>query len=398
MNKVLTIICVIYFLFVPWRLMAAELSPSATVSLLIASPDTRQLVTVYGHTLLRINDPEMGIDYVFNYGTFDQSLSGFQTMWGILRAKLQYEIWVMPFSEYYQTTLAENRKLTEYSFNFSNEEKQRIWLSLIEIVKDKNRKFTFDFFSRNCTTFVRDLITQSAGSEIKLPDDMDAADYREINIRHIYQNSWYMLAYDFLAGMNLDKKAGAYESLYTPDQLQNIWSKSLLVNASDSVKPLFSNTSVLIKGGNLSGRKNHFLSSPFFVSLLFLLAVIVFTVIGWKSGKYNKSVDYVIFSFVGVVGIFLFILKFASGAWCFLPDLKMCWIHPLHLVVPFLMFRGNVRFLKIYHLINMVVTAGVLIIIPFLAQQINPVFIVVLILLLFRSALFVFTKKPGNNN
>ena len=46
MNKVLTIICVIYFLFVPWRLMAAELSPSATVSLLIASPDTVILCSV----------------------------------------------------------------------------------------------------------------------------------------------------------------------------------------------------------------------------------------------------------------------------------------------------------------------------------------------------------------
>lgn len=398
MKTALRFFCMLFFTLVSMHLRAADLSPKATVSLLIASPDTRQLVTCYGHTLLRINDPEMGIDYVFNYGTFDQSLSGFQTMWGILRAKLQYEIWVMPFSEYYQTTLAENRKLTEYSFNFSNEEKQRIWLNLIEIVKDKNRKFTFDFFSSNCTTFVRDLITQNAGSEIKLPDDMDAADYREINIRHIYQNSWYMLAYDFLAGMNLDNKARAYESLYTPDQLQNLWSKSLLVNASDSVKPLFSNTSVLIKGENLSGRKNHFLSSPFFVSLLLLVVAIFFKVIGWKSGKYNKSVDYVIFSFVGIIGIFLFILKFASGAWYFLPDLKMFWIHPVHLVVPFLMFRANIRFLKIYHLINMVVTAGLLIIIPFLALQINAVFIVVLILLLFRSALFVFTKKPGNNN
>lgn len=398
MKTALRFFCIMFFTLVSMHLRAADLSPNATVSLLIASPDTRQLVTCYGHTLLRINDPESGIDYVFNYGTFDQSLSGFQTMWGILRARLQYEIWVVPFSEYYQTTLAENRKLTEYSFNFSNEEKQRIWLNLIKIIKGKKRKFTFDFFSRNCTTFVRDLITQYAGSEIKLPDDMDTTDYREINIRHIYQNSWYMLMYDFIAGMNLNKKVGPYESLYTPDQLQNIWSKSLLINASGSVKPVFSNASVIIKGENLSGRENHFLSSPFFVSLLFLLAVIVFTVIGWKSGKYNKSVDYVIFSFVGIVGIFFFVLKFASGAWYFLPDLKMCWIHPLHLVVPFLMFSANVRFLKIYHFINVFVTAGVLIIIPFLAQQINAVFIVLLILLLFRSALFVYTKHPGNNN
>lgn len=392
MNKVLTIICVIYFLFVPWRLMAAELSPSATVSLLIASPDTRQLVTAYGHTLLRINDPETGIDYVFNYGTFDQSLSGFQAMWGILRSKLQYGLWVMPFAEYYQTTLRENRTLTEYSFNFSEDEKQRVWQRLLEIVKDKDRKFTFDFFSQNCTTFVRDLITQNTGSQIKLPVDIAENTFREINIRHIQQNSWYVLMYDLLAGMNLDKKTGSYEGLYIPDQLQNVWSKSVLTNNNGSAKPVFADTVVLISGEDLTATKTYFLLSPLFMSLLAVVFVL-FSMFGFKNIRYCNSVDYVLFGSMGLIGTFFFIFKFLCGEWYVLPDLKILWIHPVHLIVPFLMYVSNGRLLKIYHFANMIISVGLLVIVPFLTQLYNPVFIIILILILSRSALFVFTKE-----
>lgn len=382
----------LFFTLVSMHLRAADLSPKATVSLLIASPDTRQLVTCYGHTLLRINDPEMGIDYVFNYGTFDQSLSGFQTMWGILRARLQYEIWVMPFSEYYQTTLAENRKLTEYSFNFSYEEKQRVWQRLLEIVKDKDRKFTFDFFSQNCTTFVRDFITQNTGSQIKLPVDIAENTFREINIRHIQQNSWYVLMYDLLAGINLDKKTGSYKSLYIPDQLQNVWSKSVLINNNGSAKPVFEDTVVLISGEDLTATKTRFLLSPLFMSLLAVVFVL-FSMFGFKNVRYCKSVDYVLFGSVGLIGIFFFIFKFLCGEWYVLPDLKMLWIHPVHITVPFLMYMSNMRLLKIYHFANMIISVGLLAIVPFFPQVYNPVFIIILILLLSRSALFVFTKE-----
>lgn len=392
MKTALRFFCMLFFTLVSMHLRAADLSPKATVSLLIASPDTRQLVTCYGHTLLRINDPESGIDYVFNYGTFDQSLSGFQTMWGILRARLQYEIWVMPFSEYYQTTLAENRKLTEYSFNFSYEEKQRVWQRLLEIVKDKDRKFTFDFFSQNCTTFVRDFITQNTGSQIKLPVDIAENTFREINIRHIQQNSWYVLMYDLLAGINLDKKTGSYKSLYIPDQLQNVWSKSVLINNNGSAKPVFEDTVVLISGEDLTATKTRFLLSPLFMSLLAVVFVL-FSMFGFKNVRYCKSVDYVLFGSVGLIGIFFFIFKFLCGEWYVLPDLKMLWIHPVHIIVPFLMYMSNMRLLKIYHFANMIISVGLLAIVPFFPQVYNPVFIIILILLLSRSALFVFTKE-----
>ena len=61
MKTALRFFCILFFTLVSMQLRAAELSPKATVSLLIASPDTRQLVTCYGHTLLRVNDPESGI-------------------------------------------------------------------------------------------------------------------------------------------------------------------------------------------------------------------------------------------------------------------------------------------------------------------------------------------------
>ena len=55
-----------------WLLVvnAQQLSPKAEISLMTYDP-LEELYGAYGHSSIHVFDPELGINYVYNYGTFD---------------------------------------------------------------------------------------------------------------------------------------------------------------------------------------------------------------------------------------------------------------------------------------------------------------------------------------
>lgn len=373
---------------------AQELSKEATISLLIASPNPEQLVSSYGHSLLRVKDPKLDIDYVFNYGTFDRNLTGFETFMGIALGKLKYEIWVIPFSEYYETTRKEHRKLVEYTFNFSPEEKNAIFQNLLSIVKNKNQQYVFDFFSQNCTTFVRDLISYNLGKQILLPPDLGQKNYRDINIKYTKNKLWYVLLMDLVSGINLDQKAPPYESLYEPEELGSAWSKSFIIEDDGGKKPLFSSTTTLINGKNLSTEtKTPFIFSPLFFSLVLLVLVLSISIIEWKTGKYYRNFDIIIFGFIGSLGLLFYLFKFACPRWYFLIDWDMLWLHPFHLLAVFFLIKSLNKPLKIYHYVNAALLAFLIIGIFFLPQHFSPAITILIICLFFRSISFLLKPK-----
>jgi len=364
--------------------------------LLIASPNPDQLVSSYGHSLLRVKDPKLNIDYVFNYGTFDRTLSGFETFMGIATGKLKYEIWVIPYTEYYETTLKENRKLVEYTFNFSAEEKNTIWHNLISIVKNKNQ-YLFDFFSQNCTTFVRDLITYNLGKQILLPSDLGQKTYHDINIKYTKNKLWYVFLVDLISGMNLDKKAPSYESLYEPKELVNAWSKSFILEDNGEKKPIFASASLLINGKNLINEtKTPFIISPLFFSLVLLVLVLSLSIIEWETGNYYRWFDILIFGFTGFLGLLFYLFKFACPRWYFLMDWKMFWLHPFHLLAVFFLIKSLNKPLKIYHYINSAILAFLIVGVFFLPQHFNPAIILLIICLFIRSIFFVLRERIPN--
>lgn len=71
-----------------------KLSPEAQVSLLTTSSGA-ELYTLFGHTALRIYDPEAGVDRAYNYGTFDFNAPGFY--WKFALGDLRYFLSVNKF-------------------------------------------------------------------------------------------------------------------------------------------------------------------------------------------------------------------------------------------------------------------------------------------------------------
>jgi len=368
---------------------ARELNDKVVISLLIASPNQLQIVSSYGHALLRVQNPELNIDYVVNYGLFDPTFTGFQTFVGIIRSKLNYEIWVMPFEEYYHETQKDDRMLVEHTFNFSPEETKSIWQNLIATVKNKDRKYTFNFFTQNCTTFARDLITYNLGDQIVLPDNLGHKTYRDINLKYVKNKHWYVFTIDLLSGNNLDNKVPAYESLYEPRELENAWSKSYIIEGNGNKKPLFASSSVLIKGNESKETRTPFVLSPLFFSILFLLVILCVSIQEWKNKCHYNGFDIVLFSLTGILGIIFYLFKFACSQWYVLMDWDMLWLHPLNLLVVLFIIKSFNKSLVVYHSINALMLCLLIIGMFFFAPDYNEAIAVFTVGLSFRSIAFL---------
>lgn len=48
-----------------------RLSPDATISVITCGPGQEELYSAFGHSALRVYDPQQGIDEAYNYGVFD---------------------------------------------------------------------------------------------------------------------------------------------------------------------------------------------------------------------------------------------------------------------------------------------------------------------------------------
>ena len=371
---------------------AKELSDKVTISLLITSLDPGHIVSSYGHALLRVKDPELNVDYVVNYGLFDPTFTGFQTFVGIIRSKLDYEIWVMPFAEYYHETQKDDRMLVEHTFNFSPEEKKSIWQNLIATVKNKDKKYTFDFFTQNCTTFARDLITYNLGDQIVLQTNLGRKTYRDINLKYVKNKLWYVFTIDLLSGNNLENKVTAYQSLYEPRELENAWSKSYIIDRDGNKKPLFASSSVLIYGKESKETRTPFELSPLFFSILFLLIILCVSVLEWVNKCDYNRFDIALFGLTGILGIIFYLFKFVCSQWYVFMDWDMLWLHPFHLLVVLFIIKFFNKSLFLYHSINALLLCLLMIGMFFFAPHYNEAIAVFTLGFFVRSIAFLSRK------
>lgn len=376
----------------PVCMVAQNLSEASTISLLTASPVPEHLVSLFGHTALRVSDPGSGIDYVFNYGMFDESLSGIAAVTEMFKGDLQCEMWVVPFSDFLDATRKENRRLVEHSLHLLPDEKNLIWKALINNAKEENRTYVFDFFRRNCTTFPRDLITDNLGKRIVLPDHLGEKTYLQITSHYVRPYPWIHFFIDLISGQNMDKKASSFESLFIPRELETAW---LSAHVEDG-RPLIASSTIRVEGSeNREVNGGSTFLTPLFCAWVLLALIVALSVVEWRRKTYYKWLNVVLFGFTGLFGIVFCVFKLGYAPWYALTDWMLLWIHPLHLIAAVYMIASPfARFLRVYHAANLLLLSFLMAGVFFLPQGYNAAFFPFMACLWLRSLLSVSCKAP----
>ncbi|WP_106931426.1 Lnb N-terminal periplasmic domain-containing protein [Adhaeribacter arboris] len=370
--------------------VAQNLSPQARISLITCSPGD-ELYSMYGHSAIRVADPAYGIDYVFNYGTFDFSTPNFYPKF--VMGKLKYKLAVSNFSDFLAAYQYYNRLVYEQVLNLTAPQKNNVFRFLQTNYLPENREYYYDFFFDNCATRIRDVFQKTLGDTLKFNPALNQKKQSFRQIVGIYQNPfpWADFGVDLAMGEASDRQATASEYMFIPDYLQEGFAKATVQNKNDKA-PFAQPVTTLFKANSPVSVLGPLRPGIVCWALFSLGAFLTWW--QWRQKYADYSFDAVFFGVIGVLGFVLLFLTTSSEYKAFAKNLNLLWAIPLHLPVAFLLLRQKPwRFIKIYFLITAILMAAILIFWRLLPQEYHPAFFPVVLLLGLRAGYIYFTQK-----
>jgi hypothetical protein len=259
------------------------LSDDAKVSILTIGT-ALESHTLYGHTGLRVQDQQRGIDIVYNFGYFDFDTPFFLAKF--VKGDLQYFVATNPYPDFEYNYRQENRSIFEQTLNLTKTQKQQLFDRLNQSLFSEERFYTYKFIDRNCTTMVIDKVNEVLGSKIITSKKPVEKTYREILNPYLSVNFFQKLGVNIIFGPKTDKKATV---LFLPLELMEAL-KTTKINGT----ALVLETKTVFEAKPLESTFSIWNNIYFFSALILLILVLK-----------KNSLYIAYFSILGLLGLFL---------------------------------------------------------------------------------------------
>ena len=375
---------VISFLFFQSKVHAQQLSPEATVSILTCDPGA-EVYSMYGHTAIRISDPTLNLDAVFNYGLFSFDSTNF--MYRFAKGQTDYAMGGEQFKGWLPQYDEEKRSVYEQVLNLTPEGKNNLFQALLENAKPENRIYRYNFFMDNCATRVRDMIERNAGAPIHFTDNHPTESYRDLIKKFHHSFRWIDLGIDLLVGKKADQPVSAYGQMFLPDYLKDQFAKAE-ISIDGKPQPLVLETRTLREYPN--PKLNSDWSWPAIVFGILFLIIAAFSARSFLQKKKIDWLDYWLFGLSGFAGLIIGWFTLYSEHPAMSPNYNLLWAFPLNLFFAGLWavkkWRPQTRY---YFWLS-----GALLILSFVAgQQFNLAVYFMILILLVRVVVNLFPEK-----
>jgi hypothetical protein len=183
---------------------SVQLSQKATVSVLTCGVGN-EVYSLFGHTAIRINDPLLNIDIVYNYGAFDFETPNFVARFS--KGDLQYFVTADRFEDFIYTYHYDRRSVWEQELALSASQKQQLFSELNTTMASDKKFYTYKFIDRNCTTMVVDILNRTLGSAVITKTDATDATYREVLFPYFDNHFYEQLGTSIIFGTKVDQDA-----------------------------------------------------------------------------------------------------------------------------------------------------------------------------------------------
>lgn len=369
-------------------LFAQTLSKSAEIYLWTYEP-VEELYSSYGHNAVRVYDPEQGINYIYNYGTFDTGTKNFYLKFA--QGKLNYTISAIKISDsrVYRNFLMQlekvyQRTITENVINLDSTERQAVFDFLENNLRPENREYPYDFFFDNCATRIRDILVQEVGENLQLHGDPadKPMSFRAIHKSFMDGKAWVEFGIDFLLGAKSDRIATPEERMYIPSEMQKAFKNSFIERNGKKI-PLLGADHYVVQSAPIV-QEDNFWTSPLFFCWLLFAAVLWYSIRTWQNVSYRF--DKFWFIFVGLLGLIVFLMWFATDHRVMVNNWNLLWVNPLHLVVGISLYFAKARngWLRWYFKITFAVTLLTLAGWAIVPQYFNPAFVPLMLIIVLR--------------
>ncbi|MFW6249135.1 MAG: DUF4105 domain-containing protein [Bacteroidota bacterium] len=355
---------------------AYDISEHAEISLLTADPGT-ELYSVFGHSAVRVNDTVNGIDWVYNYGTFDFNTSHFYIKFA--RGKLQYMLTRDRFRHFLPEYIYSDRSVYEQVLNLAYEEKKRMVEFLEWNLLPENRFYKYDFFYDNCATRIRDLVTDNINPVIYFDTTkmIKKRSFRDLIDFYLKNMKWNKFGIDLALGLPADKIAEPREYMFLPDWMKEAFSGAQIEDGRRLIKK----SQVIFKGSEQSVPPT-IITPKLVLWLLFLIGIL-----SLMNKRFSLIYDKTLFFASGLTGIIIFLLWFATDHSTTHYNYNLLWAIPVHFVAAFYIGKENKYWgVRLYFMITFVIAFFTLILWGTIPQNLNEALIPLVLILFIKSA------------
>lgn len=377
----------------------ADLGDSSFVCLLTCGPG-EEFYTTWGHSALRICDSTLGLDIVYNYGTFNFNTKNFYLKFA--QGKLDYCLSRTSYARFIAEYAFEGRAVWEQRLNLTRQERNNLLVLMEENYTPQYRFYKYDFFRDNCATRIRDMINNClCHRELFVEKEVESAKtYRTLLYEPTETNLlWWRLGVDLLLGQRCDKVCTNMEYMFAPIEMMYQVDSTAFKVRNNGVE-----TAQLDSTGNammILGDKRQILGqtmeplkpsiNPTLCFWGFCLVVLALTLLGMMKNMRMVWLDEILFWLVGLLSILFILMWFATDHYCTKLNWNIVWANPLFLYFAVRLRKSNIVVLIAGMLLQLVVVADMAL--GFLPQQLNAAIYPISIALLMRILYLTIQKK-----
>lgn len=302
-----------------------KLSPNARISLMTVAPG-EFVYSTFGHSAIRVYDPQQRVDRCYNYGTFQFDQPNF--LLKFCRGKLLYFLDVESYRNFEYGNLSDRRGIKEQTLQLDTIQKQRLFDLLQENAKEENRYYKYDFFYDNCSTRIRDIVKEALFYQIafdttRLPL---GTTMRQLLRPYLVRQPWTGFGIDLVLGTPADQRASPNDFMFLPDWMHDVFGAAKLPNGD-----------ALVSAETFNPRepfpvpewKPGFFENPLlvtcFVALLGLLSM--------ANPRTEHIFDTIFWFVLGLAGLIMALLWFATDHSATKSNFNIMWAMPTHLLV-----------------------------------------------------------------
>jgi hypothetical protein len=211
-----------------------NLSDQAQIQL-ITCTQGEQVWSKYGHTGIRLIDPEHHIDIVFNYGIFNLMSDDFYAKF--VKGETYYQLGIEDYQEFVDFYGSIGRRIYWQELNLTQAQKQRIANALWVNYQPQNRYYLYNFVFDNCATRPYHLIKEALqDSIISDYEGYKGTDYRSAISHYTGSNSWIDFGINLLFGSDANTPMTNEDRLFLPEELMNYFANARLADGTPLVK------------------------------------------------------------------------------------------------------------------------------------------------------------------
>ena len=314
-----------------------QLSVYSEVSIITAGPG-EELYEAFGHSAIRVKDPVLNLDLIYNYGMFDFNQPNFYS--NFAKGNMVYSLARYDFKYFLASYKRDKRWLKEQILNLSKDEKQQYFIFLENNALPQNRNYSYDPYFDNCATILRDITKSILGNKVTFNNKLIDKNFtlRELTNNEIHWNTWGSFGLNLIAGVILDKKSTYEEHMFLPDYVYSAFKDASLLIDNQPNK-LVKKENVLL---NFEEKQQSIsIFNPFLIFSIISLFGIWVTYRDYKNNKRTKLLDFTLLFTTGLIGCIVIFLWFFSSHSTAPNNFNFLWAFAPNIIISFIILKKH---------------------------------------------------------